>query len=280
MKKNSLKTLLLAGVLAIATVIAGVPAEPVLANTVNGSSDWAVTFTEKSKMESNFKTGDFDEVIGHMQPGDNAILTIKVNNANENTTNWYMENKVLNSLEDSVTGANGGAYTYKLTYTSAGGTNTVLFDSERVGGDADSVADEGLKEATNNLDDWLFLDELDQGESGQITLEVGLEGETQGNAYQDTLADLTMNFAVELAETRQGTPTPTPGTRTRTSSPGPSPRTSVRTGDTNTPILYLVLMGVAGILMLMIAIFSMRARRQEKAEAKNQNTNNRRREGR
>ena len=65
MKKNSLKTLLLAGVLAIATVIAGVPAEPVLANTVNGSSDWAVTFTEKSKMESNFKTGDFDEVIGH-----------------------------------------------------------------------------------------------------------------------------------------------------------------------------------------------------------------------
>ncbi|MBR0398466.1 MAG: hypothetical protein IJI10_09390 [Eubacterium sp.] len=279
MKKNSLKTLLLAGVIAIAAVFTGVPAEPVQANTVNGASDWAVTFTSKNKMESNFKTGDFDEVIGHMQPGDNAILKIKVSNSNPKTTAWYMENKVLNSLEDSVANANGGAYTYKLTYTSAGGTSTVLFDSETVGGDADSVADEGLKEATNNLDDWLYLDELENGESGNITLEVGLDGETQGNAYQDTLADLTMNFAVELVEPTQETPTPTPGTRRTTTVPT-TPRTSVRTGDENTPILYLVLMGVAGILMLIIAIVSMRARKQAKAEAMNPDIDKRRREGR
>ena len=43
---------------------------------------------------------------------------------------------------------------------------------------------------------------------GIITLEVALDGETQGNSYQDTLADLQMNFAVELRDDLPTQPTP------------------------------------------------------------------------
>ncbi|MBQ9061615.1 MAG: hypothetical protein IJ121_02120 [Eubacterium sp.] len=282
MKKNNFKSLLLAGLMMVCLLLTGIPAYSVAADEpLQGNPNWSVKFTKANKMESNFKTSDIDDVIRGMQPGDSAILKIKVTNENAQTTAWYLENKVISTLvEDRINNA-GGAYTYKLTYTNSNGAETVLFTSETVGGDADSVSDEGLKEATNNMgeDDWLYLDELETNESGQVTLEVGLDGETQGNAYQDTLADLTMNFAVELVEPTQVTPTPTPGTRRTTTVPT-TPRTSVRTGDESTPVLYLVLMGVAGILMLIIAIMSMRARKQAKVETTNSNIDKRRREGR
>ena len=41
------------------------------------------------------------------------------------------------------------------------------------------------------------LDTLEPGENGTVNLTVGLDGESQGNIYQDTLAKLMMNFAVE-----------------------------------------------------------------------------------
>lgn len=269
MNKRTFKSLLLAGLMMIALVITGMPALEVSANTMTGASDWSVTFTSAKKMESNFKTSDIDDVISGMQPGDNAIITLKLSNANSSTTNWYMENKVLHSLEDrsANNGTAGGAYTYKLTYTDSKGKVTTLFDSDTIGGEDVSVAGEGLNEATDSLDDWFFLDELATGKSGQIQLEVALDGETQGNDYQDTLADLQMNFAVELPETPSrttGTPTPTPSNPSRTVTTN---RTSVKTGDTNQPILYLVLTGVAGIILLILAIKSVMARKAERVKA-------------
>lgn len=38
---------------------------------------------------------------------------------------------------------------------------------------------------------------MEPGENGTVNLTVGLDGESQGNIYQDTLAKLMMNFAVE-----------------------------------------------------------------------------------
>ena len=55
----------------------------------------------------------------------------------------------------------------------------------------------GLHEATDNLEEFFYLDHLEQGEEGLITLKVALNGETQGNIYQNTLARLQLNFAVE-----------------------------------------------------------------------------------
>ena len=206
MRRRIWRLLLAAGLIASMTVTAH-------AETSYGDPDWAVTFTEDEKMESNFKTADLNDAIYGIQPGDNVILAIQLKNANSATTDWYMTNEVLYSLEDRSRNAatEGGAYTYKLLYTAADGTETTLFDSDEVGGENVNGAGEGLHQATDALSDYFFLDTLKKGQSGKVTLEVALDGDTQGNDYQNTLADLQMNFAVELNETETTPAARTPG---------------------------------------------------------------------
>lgn len=77
----------------------------------------------------------------------------------------------------------------------AAASNTVvLFDSETVGGDGGS----GLYEATDGLSEYAKLCTMAPGGSGYVTLYVKLDGETQGNGYQNTLAKLRLNFAVNI----------------------------------------------------------------------------------
>ena len=222
---------------------------PAFAKTYTGNADWGVTFTSENKMESNFKTSNIDDVVRGMQPGDNAIITLKLQNKHSSTTDWYMTNKVIDSLEDGSSTASGGAYTYRLVYTDTKGNENVLFDSDTVGGDTISKAGEGLNEATNALQDYFYLDTLKTNEGGTIELEVALDGETQGNDYQDTLADLQMNFAVELTSAELDD----------TSAP-------VKTGDESNLGMYFAIAGVAGVILLIFAIVSMKRRKEQKGE--------------
>ena len=132
--KRKLFHLLLPGVL-LASMTMNVCAE-----TSYGGSDWRVTFTDEKKMESSFKTSDINDTIYGIQPGDNAIVELSLKNENETPTDWYMTNKVLYSLEDrsANSGASGGAYTYRLVYTDKDNNESVLFDSDTVGGDQNS----------------------------------------------------------------------------------------------------------------------------------------------
>ena len=178
---------------------------PVHAETFYGDDSWSVVFNAEKQMVSSFSTADINDVVGGMQPGDNVIVTLRLKNENPTATDWYMQNEVLYSLEDrsanSQTG--GGAYTYRLTYTDHTGAVQTLFDSDTVGGENGTTVEEtleGLHGATSALKDFFYLDTVNNGEGGTITLEVALDGETQGNSYQDTLADLQMNFAVELRD--------------------------------------------------------------------------------
>ncbi len=84
-----------------------------------------------------------------------------------------------------------------MTYYDPSGAEVVLYDSETVGGEGTSYVGKGLEQATDSLDDFFYLDRLDAGKAGSVHLKVILDGETQGNGYQDTLARLQMNFAVE-----------------------------------------------------------------------------------
>ena len=210
-------------------------------------------------MESNFKTADLNDAIYGIQPGDNVILAIQLKNANSATTDWYMTNEVLYSLEDRSRNAatEGGAYTYKLLYTAADGTETTLFDSDEVGGENVNGAGEGLHQATDALSDYFFLDTLKKGQSGKVTLEVALDGDTQGNDYQNTLADLQMNFAVELNETETTPAARTPGT------PG-TPGRPVKTGDERTLTPFIIVACVTGTLFLLLALLGMRESKEEK----------------
>ncbi len=270
--KKKLFHLLLAGSL-LASMTMNVCAE-----TSYGGSDWRVTFTEDKKMESSFKTSDINDTIYGIQPGDNAIVELSLKNENGTATDWYMTNKVLYSLEDrsANSGATGGAYTYRLTYTDKDNNETVLFDSDTVGGDQASGGREGLHEATAALEDYFYLDTLATGDSGKITLEVALEGETQGNDYQNTLADLQMNFAVEMnpnaARTREETSSGNrenvnrvQNTATDRSGRGTS---VVRTGDESNLTPFVIASSVSGILFLLLSMYGLaEKKKEEKKEA-------------
>ena len=267
------------------------PGLTVFAETEAGSNSYYVTFTEDKNMDSNVKNqqGLFDDDIKDLQPGDSATFTIKLTNSNEATTDWYMTNEVLESLEDNTDPkspnfkASGAAYSYKLTYTDPMGSVRTLFDSDEVGGDDKASDDlEGLKEATDALraiddQDYLYLDQLATGQSGQIDLEVGLDGETQGNDYQDTFANLQMNFAVELSTDEPGneqggdsstattaTSTTTTTTTTTTGGGTTTRTTVVKTGDDNKIMPYVFIAGACGLFILFFAIFCVIGRRKER----------------
>lgn len=66
-----------------------------------------------------------------------------------------------------------------------------------------------------------------------MELTVALDGETQGNDYQNTLADLQVNFAVQLNDT--ATP----------NQPSKNTSTWVKTGDDTNLVPYFIAAGAA-----------------------------------
>ncbi len=222
-------------------------------------------FNSKGKMESHFNVA---EVFAGMQPGDTADYTVTITNQHAQTTRWYMSNTVLDSLEEQIVGTldnitgrkqyatiRGGAYSYTLTYRGPSATkDTVIFSNDTtqglwVGGDNRPNDEEnriGLREATNNLEDWFYLDTLNSGESGTVKLTVRLEGETQGNVYQNTQADIQMNFAVELAGGNN------------------SNRSAVKTGDENNLTPYYIAMVITGLIFLYLALDALTDRMYKK----------------
>ena len=168
------------------------------AEEFQGKRSWTVEFDGEA-VESNFQSSELTEQIYQIQPGDSIELQVAIGNSGGSETDWYMTNEVLQSLEDSQSVAEGGAYGYELSYVGPDGTETVIYSSASVGGETDE-GEEGLHQATGSLEDYFYLDRLADGEKGQVLLRVQLDGETQGNDYQDTLARLQMNFAVEKVE--------------------------------------------------------------------------------
>ncbi len=268
MKNKKIWTGLLSGLTALAMVL------PVHAETFYGDDSWSVVFNAERQMVSTFSTSDINDVVGGMQPGDNVIVTLKLKNDNPTATDWYMQNEVLYSLEDRSANkeTGGGAYTYRLTYTDHTGEVQTLFDSDTVGGEHETTVEdtlEGLHGATSALKDFFYLDTVRNGEGGVITLEVALDGETQGNSYQDTLADLQMNFAVELRDDLPDRPDepdkpPTPVDDTQPT-PEPGRRTDiVRTSDESQLPLLAAISGVTGLMLLAYCIYCFREHKKGK----------------
>ena len=155
------------------------------------SDGWTATF-DGSKIKSNFSGDAIDTILSTLQPGDDVTVEIKVTNDYSEDTDWYMSNEVLKSLEETRSDVHRGTYSYKLTYIGPDGTEKVFFDSDAVGGDQGNIND-----ATQVLNDYFFMDTLKKGQSGKVRLKVAMDGETDSNSYQDTLAKLKINFAVE-----------------------------------------------------------------------------------
>lgn len=219
----------------------------VQAEDYQGEDGWKVTFDGK-KMENSFTSSDIDSAIYDILPGDSIEIHLDLQNTSKKDADWYMTNEVLQSLEDSKNVAEGGVYTYVLTYVNPKGEDRMLYSSESVGGEKDSAAGEGLHEADDSLKDYFFLDSMEAGKSGEIVLKVGLEGETQGNDYQNTLARMQMNFAVE--PTVEGSNTTVTKKIIKT----------IKTGDNAQVMVFVGVTFLAGLTCLIVAITKMKKR--------------------
>ena len=241
----------------------------VRAEDYKGEAGWAVDFTG-SWMESNFNTSDINDAIYDLQPGDSIDITVALKNTAGKEADWWMANKVLQSLEDSQKVASSGGYTYVLTYQPPRGNLETLYSSDTVGGERTEDIDvgEGLHEATESLSEYFYLDTLGAGEQGIISLKVVLDGETQGNTYQDTLANLTLNFAVEERRT------PVPVNDENDPEEPTSVRRPPKTSDDSSLMLYVGISLSSGLALLILALYSLyQSKKKERGERKDEESN-------
>ena len=199
--------------------------------------EWKVVFNVSGKLVNRPEGASLTSSLNDLQPGDTMVITIPLINEYPKTTDWYMWNWVRDSLEDAVAAAKSGGYSYKLKYTGPGSAaaGDVLFDSDTVGGLVTAGGREGLHEATSGLEDYFLLGTFKPGQQGEIELTVSLDGETQGNNYQDTFGRLQMRFAVELPEENKRV-------------------TIVKTGDEYKLVPLYIAMVISGLVFLYFAL--------------------------
>lgn len=247
-----------------------------LAEHIKGSTDWYVEYNKDGRVVDNYTQKSWADNVSQLQPGDDITLSIEIRQTNDTAADWYMSNAVLKSLEDGD--ASGSAYGYTLSYKGPSNSRT-LYTSESVGGKGSA---EGLADATNAMDDYFFLGTLSKGETAEVTLNVALDGETEGNAYFDTLAQLSLKFAVEPnvdPENKYVNKTEEKKNVVTTTDQGGSNSTNVvnriisgngeklaKTGDETSMFpVYLAIAGV-GLVCLALAIRNIRSNKNEEQE--------------
>ena len=214
----------------------------VLAETYSGPEGWRVVFTEEERLQAELH--DVDTSV-ELQPGDSITYTVSLVNRSGKQSDWYLSNEVLHALEDRGADAFGGTYGYRLACLGPDGEERVLYASDTVGGDVSGPDGPGLHEATASLKDYLYCVTLEPGQRGTVTLALELDGETLGNAYQNTFAELRLRFAVSTGS-------------------GESIHV-VDTGDHSDGLLPLYLaMGGSGIALLVILTVVLVRRRRAK----------------
>ncbi len=250
------KSLILAA--AASVLLATAVPSTALAAHLTGASKWSATYNSSGRMEETYNAQEYVDQVGNLQPGDDITFEVSAIHDNDSSADWYVSNDVISSLEESrESAANGGSnYEYLLTWEGPKESRE-LYNSQAVGGD-DS---DGLNEATEAMEDFIFLENMSKGQTGKVTIKVTLDGETEGNAYFDTLAKLKVRFAVEPVEPEKKTTSRTT-TNTVTNN-----RELVRTGDDTKLFPFYVAMFVSGVLLLALAIISLRERRKEQEEA-------------
>ena len=264
MKKKTL-CLLLAGILGMGMAV------PAQAEELTGSTAWKAEFDGEG-VKSNFTSQQMAEEVSGILPGDSIQLHMQVENSSEVDTDWYLSSEIVKSLEESNGNAQGGAYGYRLWYEDPKGEETILFDSEAIGGDG---AEDALKDATESLEEYLYLDTLAEGEGGEVFLLVSLDGETQGNSYQNTLAQLQLNFAVEesipesvqgedqvIETTERGEDQVIRRTERVPSSTAYETR-QVKTGDPNQLLLLSAIALASGLVLLVLGMQALKKRKED-----------------
>lgn len=219
-------------------------------------------YFDGSKIVSSFHSNKIADAVSDLQPGDSVHFKVKYTNEYSKKTDWYMSNEVLQTLEKTDaakkvpegtgTPENGG-YTYSLIHTDKNGKKTTIFSNAKVGGEAKPNGMEGLEQATNATKDWFFIQTLEEGESGELDLDVAFEGETEVNDYMDTEGSLQLRFAVEI---------PKAGSKDKDQPDDDAVVSVPQTGDDSNLFLPFLIMLIAGTALL-ILILARRRRNDE-----------------
>ena len=224
-----------------------------------GESAFAESYTFKGNCKydgknivSSFTSKDWAAKQSSLEPGDSLDYVITYINRSKKTTNWYMRNEVLKTLEESKSVAENGGYTYVLKNIGPNNKETVLFDNSEVGGEAKRANLEGLKQATNATKEYFFIQQLKPGKQGKTVLHVVFEGETEANDYMDTEGSLMVSYAVE----EEGAGAKAAGDNAN----------GVKTGDNTKLWLYVAIMVIA-LIIGAFAVASYRKDRKDGDEA-------------
>lgn len=270
MKKKMFCLVLLVGLLLSGTMTAYATAAA--DGSEGNTGKWKVIFTQAGKVQDNLGGNhSINDELSIMQPGDKITVSVSLGNSYPDTTYWYMKNTIINSLEEAD--AQGGAYGYKLVYVDPAGKESVLFASEKVGGEGSA----GLEELEKNgrLKDYFYLGGLATDQSAKVMLTVELDGETQGNSYQDKVANLSMNFAVEPQPTVTGSVTTHHRTITREvvedevvyldedGVPLAQNTDIVKTSDDMKMFPYVLAACISGSMLLLLVLFGLKNRKKE-----------------
>lgn len=265
------------GCLVLAACLFWTGGTAVRAEEYTAGDGWKTWYAD-GKMMSNFESSEAASSVSSLLPGDSVTIGLTLENQDQKSTDWYMTNEVISSLEDSQEAASGGAYTYILTYTDSAGEVTTLYSSENVGGEKNTASGEGLHETA--LNDFFYLDRLDSGKSGKVSLTIALDGETNGNGYQNTLARLQLAFAADPVTGAAGGGGGGNGGSGSGSGGGSNGGASgdgassvaltlgaVQTGDANNLMLWSALALAAGLGLLIYALLCFRREKGGKDHA-------------
>lgn len=193
--------------------ILGLTAMLMLGMSTTVYASGSVTFTEKNEL--NMSSTDLGTEFKDMAPGETKSQTVTISNSNPKSVDFYMQTEALRALEET-NNASGGAYKIKLEL-SKDGTNSVLYDSSLGGAMTETtgnilVDDQGILglNASEIGTDTTFLATLKNGQSANLILTVGLDGESIRNAdlqntYKNATGILGMEFLVAYRdpETKQ-----------------------------------------------------------------------------
>ena len=230
----------------------------VLAANLSGDASF-----DGKELHINYSQAEFKNKLAKLLPGDEAVLSLSLSNNGKKTTDWYVENEVMKAFEEGSQ-ASGGAYTYEIVYIDQNGDKSVIYSNDKVGGE-DS---KGLYEATNSTDQYFYLGRLNPGKVGVFTIKVKIDGETVSNDYQESLADINVNFGVEVVD-EKASPNDGSGKNKnakKVTQPGSkTPHNLVRTGDNVNMMIYVILFALAATALaaVLFSYANERKRRQQ-----------------
>lgn len=248
--------LILAVVLSLAAVT------PAFAETIE--KEWTVEFTGTAMTDQG--SADIVKELRGMQPGDSAKFTVVMYEKSDKSADWYMKNKVLESMEKSL--RSGGSYSYKLTYTDPTGAQKVIITNEVVSGDTGTGATKGLFDATEATGEYFFLDTLGPQACALMTLEVAIDGETHGNTYFDSAAQIQLQFAAEPTDKpgKEGDPRQpkNPPAKQDDKPVKSDPKKLSQTGDTLAVGMVAVVALLAAAVLVSVGLHQRRQKRNDK----------------